>query len=110
MPLEGKQSLTTDLILNYIQHIGDAFTKLASTGNISFRIAKKNYQTYRMVSLNSDKMLLYLTHAAESDMAALIQRKDNPGLIDDAVKTFDTIYDEAGDVMVMVKQALSDNN
>jgi len=109
MPVEGKQSATTDLILNYIQHIGDAFTKLASTGNISFRIAKKNYQTYRMVSLNSDKMLLYLTHAAESDMAALIQRKDNPGLIDDAVKTFDTIYDEAGDVMVMVKQALSGN-
>jgi hypothetical protein len=62
-----------------------------------------------MVSLNSDKMLLYLTHAAESDMAALIQRKDNPGLIDDAVKTFDTIYDEAGDVMVMVKQSLSEN-
>ena len=109
MPVEGKQSLTTDLILNYIQHIGDAFTKLASTGNISFRIAKKNYQTYRMVSLNSDKMLLYLTHAAESDTAALIQRKDNPGLIDDAVKTFDRIYDEAGDVMDMVKQAISEN-
>jgi len=109
MPVEGKQSATTDLILNYIQHIGDAFNKLASTGNISFRIAKKNYQTYRMVSLNSDKMLLYLTHAAESDMAALIQRKDNPGLIDDAVKTFDTIFNEAIDVMVTVNQALSEN-
>ncbi len=109
MPVEGNQSLTTDLILNYIQHIGDAFTKLASTGNISFRIAKKNYQTYRMVSLNSDKMLLYLTHAAESDMAALIQRKDNPGLIDDAVKTFGTIFNESIDVMVSMKQALSEN-
>jgi len=109
MPVEGKQSATTDLILNYIQHIGDAFNKLASTGNISFRIAKKNYQTYRMVSLNSDKMLLYLTHAAESDMAALIQRKDNPGLIDDAVKTFDIIFNEAIDVMVTVNQALSEN-
>ncbi len=109
MPVEGKRSFTTDLILNYIQHIGDAFTKLASTGNISFRIAKKNYQTYRMVSLNSDKMLLYLTHAAESDMAALIQRKDNPGLIDDAVKTFDTIFNESIDVMVSMNQALSEN-
>ncbi len=109
MPVEGKQSFTTDLISNYVQHIGDVFTKLASTGNISFRIAKKYYQTYRMVSLNSDKMLLYLTHAAESDMAALIQRKDNPGLIDDAVKTFDTIYDEAADVMTTVNQSLSNN-
>lgn len=109
MPVEGKQSVTMNLIANYIQHVGDTFTKLASTGNILFRIAKKNYQTYRMVSLNSDKMLLYLTHAAESDMAALIQRKDNPGLIDDAIKTFDEIYDDALDVISVVNQSLSEN-
>ena len=101
MPAEGKISFTTELISNYIKHIADTYAKLASTGNISLRIAKKNYQTYRMVSLNSDKMLLYLTHAAESDMAALIQRKDNPGLIDDAVKTFHAIYDEAIDSKVL---------
>lgn len=95
MPAEGKLSFTKELISKYIKHIAGTFAKLASTGNISIRIAKENYRTYRMVSLNSDKMLLYLTHAAESDTAALIQRKDNPGLVDDAVKTFDTIYDEA---------------
>ncbi|MCK5390115.1 MAG: hypothetical protein KAJ36_06475, partial [Candidatus Thorarchaeota archaeon] len=109
MPIEGKQSRTTELILSYIQNVGEAFVNLASTGNISLRIAKENSQTYRMVSLNSDKMLLYLTHAVESDTAALIQRKDNPGLIDDAVKTFDTIFDEAIDIMDIVKQALSGN-
>ncbi len=97
MPAEGKQSFTKELIRSYIKNVGDAFTKLASTGNILLRIAKEDYKTYRMVSLNSDKMLLYLTHAAESDMAALIQRKDNSGLIDDAVMTFDRIYDEAID-------------
>ena len=109
MPVEGKQSFTTELILSYIQNVGEAFVNLASTGNISLRIAKENSKTYRMVSLNSEKMLLYLTHAAESDMAALIQRKDNSGLIDDAVRTFDTIFDEAIDVMEIVKQALSGN-
>jgi len=109
MPVEGKQSLTTELILSYIKNVGDAFVNLASTGNISLRVAKENYKTYRMVSLNSDKMLLYLTHAAESDMAALIQRKDNPGLIDDAVKTFDTIFNEALDSMDIVKQTLVEN-
>ena len=97
MPAGGKIEFTTELIANYIKEVADAFTRFASTGNIALRIAKKNYQTYRMVSLNSDKMLLYLTHAAESDVAALIQRKDNPGLIDDAVKTFDTIFEEAID-------------
>ena len=109
MPVEGKQSFTTELILSYIQNVGEAFVNLASTGNISLRIAKENSKTYRMVSLNSEKMLLYLTHAAESDMAALIQRKDNSGLIDDAIRTFDTIFDEAIDVMEIVKQALSGN-
>jgi DNA-binding PadR family transcriptional regulator len=95
MPAEGKITFTKELIDRYVSTIADTFTKLFSTGNISFRIAKKNYKTYRMVSLNSDKMLLYLTHAAESDMAALVQYKDNPGLIDDAIKTFDTIFEEA---------------
>jgi hypothetical protein len=97
MPVEGNIAFTKELISNYVKHIADTFAKFSATGNISFKIATKNYQTYRMVSLNSDKMLLYLTHAAESDVAALIQRKDNPGLIDDAVKTFDKINDEAVD-------------
>ncbi|MHA1136789.1 MAG: hypothetical protein ACTSSE_09895 [Candidatus Thorarchaeota archaeon] len=97
MPAEGKLEFTTKLIANYVKDIADTFARLAATGNIGLKIAKKNYQTYRMVSLNSEKMLLYLTHVAESDMAALIQRKDNPGLIDDAVKTFDTIYEEGID-------------
>lgn len=109
MPVEGKQSITTELISNYIQNVGDAFVRLSSTGNILLKVAKENYKTYRMVSLNSDKMLLYLTHAVESDKAALIQRKDNPGLIDDAVKTFDTIFNEAIDIMDIVKQTLTAN-
>ena len=109
MPVEGKQSRTIELILNYIQNVGNTFVKLASTGNILLRIAKEEMKTYRMVSLNSDKMLLYLTHAPESDMAALIQREDNPGLIDDALKTFDKIYDEGIDIMNIVKKGLSGN-
>ncbi|TFG98385.1 hypothetical protein E4H12_06240 [Candidatus Thorarchaeota archaeon] len=100
MPARGKESVTKELISSYIENVRDSFVRLASTGNISLRIAKENYKTYRMVSLNSDKMLLYLTHAADSDMAALIIRKDNPGLIDDAVTTFDRIYDAANDVWI----------
>ena len=100
MPVEGQQAFTKKLIASYIHNIRDSFVRLASTGNISIRIAKEAYKTYRMVSLNSDKMLLYLTHAASSDMAALIQRKDNPGLIDDAVETFDRINEEATDTTV----------
>lgn len=100
MPTKGKESITHELISKYIKNVRDSFVRLAATGNISLRIAKENYKTYRMVSLNSEKMLLYLTHAADSDMAALILRKDNPGLIDDAVTTFDRIYDTANDAWI----------
>jgi hypothetical protein len=51
-------------------------------------------------------MLLYLTHAKESDMAALVHRKDNPGLIDDAIRTFDELWETGIDVLDVVKQML----
>jgi len=55
-----------------------------------------------MVALNTDVMLLYLTHSPESDMAALVRREDNPGLVDDALSTFDKIWEEGVDIMEMV--------
>ena len=42
-------------------------------------------------------MLLYLTHGSESNLAALIHRKDNPGLVDDAIRTFDGLFEEGID-------------
>jgi len=104
---DSEQSVATELVVNYIQNIGETFTKYATTGNILMRIAKENIKTYRMVSLNREKMLLYLTHAAKSDMAALIYRKDNPGLIDDAVDTFDRIFEEGIDVVDLIRKMLA---
>ena len=100
-------SKTAMLFAQFMQNVGSEFMSLASSGNILIKVAKKKVKTYRMVSLNREKMLLYLTHAADSDMAALIHRKDNPGLIDDAVDTFDRILEEGIDVIDLVKQALS---
>ena len=101
------QEFTTELIVRYLRNMGDTFGNLAATGNISLRIAKEYSTTYRMVSLNNEKMLLYLTHSAESDIAALIHRRDNPGLIDDAVKTFDNLFDEGINVVEVVEKMLS---
>ncbi|TFG34067.1 hypothetical protein EU527_05135 [Candidatus Thorarchaeota archaeon] len=101
------QEFTTDLIIKYLKNIGDSFRALAATGNISLKIAKDFTPTYRMVSLNNEKMLLYLTHSAESDVAALIHRQDNPGLIDDAVNTFDTLFKEGMSVIEIVEQMIT---
>ena len=100
------QEFTTELIVRYLRNMGEMFGALAATGNISMRIAKEYSTTYRMVSLNNEKMLLYLTHSSESDIAALIHRKDNPGLIDDAVKTFDNLFDEGINVVEVVEKML----
>ena len=104
---QGEVSFSTELIANFMENIGEAFMSLSSTGNITIRLAKENIKTYRMVCLNREKMLLYLTHAAESDMAALVHRKDNPGLIDDAVDTFDKIHAEGIDIIDMIKQLIA---
>jgi DNA-binding PadR family transcriptional regulator len=95
-------SFTAKLMAKFMDNISDMFARFASSGNIVLKIAKENLKTYRMVSLNREKMLLYLTHAADSDIAALIHRKDNPGLIDDAVDTFDKLSAEGIDIIELI--------
>jgi Fe2+ or Zn2+ uptake regulation protein len=108
VPSEGTSS-PTGLFKEFLKNVGSAFTNLAGSGNISLKVAKKHVKTYRMVSLNREKMLLYLTHTPESDMAVLVHRKDNPGLIDDAVDTFDRIARISINVVEIVRQMLSED-
>jgi len=102
----GKDNLDLNLMASHLSPMIDVFEQAAKTGNIQIRISRQPINTYRIVSLNEDKMLLYLTHAKESDVAALIHRKDNPGLIDDALKTFDELWGTSIDVLELVKQML----
>ena len=84
--------------------MAEAFEKAAQTGNISLKFTREPVNTYRIVCLNEDKMLLYLTHAKESDVAAMVHRKDNPGLLDDVLRTFDELWEDSIDVLDIVKQ------
>jgi hypothetical protein len=54
-------------------------------------------------------MLLYFTHGRESDVAALIQREDNPGLIDDAIATFNNLWETGNSVLDIINQKLADS-
>jgi hypothetical protein len=97
------ENATRDLttIAKYIGNLKDLIRKAITSGNLGVRSPRAPLKTYRMVSLNADVMLLYLTHSPASDMAALVRREDNPGLLDDALNTFDKIWDEGIDVMEM---------
>ncbi len=102
----GQDTLDLDLMARHLGPMIEVFEQVIKTGNIELRFTREPIDTYRIVSLNEDKMLLYLTHAKESDMAALIHRKDNPGLVDDALRTFDELWETGIDVLELVKQML----
>ncbi|MHA2221604.1 MAG: hypothetical protein ACXAAO_06055 [Candidatus Thorarchaeota archaeon] len=102
----GEDKLDLNLMTGHLATMAEPFEQAAKTGNIQLRLTRKPINTYRIVSLNEDKMLLYLTHAKESDMAALVHREDNPGLIDDAISTFNELWETGIDVLDLVKQML----
>jgi Fe2+ or Zn2+ uptake regulation protein len=90
------------VISRYIGGLGKLLQEVMKTGNLEVRSAKAPLRTYRIVALNTDVMLLYLTHSPASDMAALVRREDNPALVDDALNTFDRIWEEGGNIMEAV--------
>jgi Fe2+ or Zn2+ uptake regulation protein len=101
------EEMSTELIAGHLEALSRPFIEAVSTGNVGVKLAREPVQTYRMVSLNSDKMLLYLTHAKESDVAVLIHRDNNAGLIDDAISTFDRLWENGLDVVEIVTKMIS---
>lgn len=105
----GQENLDLNLMASHLTPMVEVFEQATKTGNIQLRFTREPINTYRIVALNEDKMLLYLTHAKESDMAALVHRKDNPGLIDDALRTFVELWETGIDVLESIKQMLQKN-
>lgn len=102
----GNAELDLNLMTSHLTPMIDAFEQATKSGNIQLKLSREPMNTYRIVSLNEDKMLLYLTHAKESDMAALVHREDNPGLINDAIRTFDELWETGIDVLELVNKML----
>lgn len=96
------------LIATYLGDLKQILMEAILSGNLKMRTSKGPFKTYRMVSLNNNLMLLYLTHSPASDMAALVRREDNPGLLDDALNTFDRLFDEGIDIVEMMMGLLKE--
>ncbi|MFW9963601.1 MAG: hypothetical protein ACFFCX_08560 [Candidatus Sifarchaeia archaeon] len=104
-----QENLDVNLMAGHLTPMVEVFEQVAKTGNIQLKLTRELIKTYRIVCLNEDKMLLYLTHAKESDIAALIHQEDSPGLIYDAIKTFDELWESSIDVLDIVKQIMRKN-
>jgi hypothetical protein len=98
-----------DLIVKFTMTLKDVVQSTVTTGNMQMRLGTTQVKTYRMVTLNDEKMLLYFTHGRESDVAALIQREDNPGLIDDAIATFNNLWETGNSVLDIINKRLADS-
>jgi Fe2+ or Zn2+ uptake regulation protein len=101
-----QSNMSTELIAGFLKTISGPFIEAVNTGNVKIKLAREPVQTYRMISLNNEKMLLYLTHAKDSDVAVLIHRGNNAGLIDDAVSTFNRLWENSVDIVDIVTKMI----
>ncbi len=76
-------------------------------GRLQLRATPQPTSTYRMLCLNEEKMILFMSKAPYPDSAALIYRDDNPTMVDDAVATFERLWESAIDISAILKQAIA---
>jgi hypothetical protein len=79
-------------------------------GRLQLRATPQPTSTYRMLCLNKEKMILFMSKAPYPDSAALIHRDDNATMVDDAVATFDKLWESAIDISAILKQAITSGN
>ncbi|MHA1934172.1 MAG: hypothetical protein ACW97A_02725 [Candidatus Thorarchaeota archaeon] len=99
-PEEGQAVLA-----GFLKGVGGLLANAIASGNLEVRARPTKDLTYRMISRNYDKMLLFLTNAPAPDTGALLYREARNPLIDDAIKTFDTLWEESQDIIQMLSQS-----
>ncbi|MFQ5833075.1 MAG: hypothetical protein ACE5H4_10260 [Candidatus Thorarchaeota archaeon] len=95
------------LLTRFISNLSETFHEAIRTERLELRALPPGTRSYRMLSLNDEIMMLYLTDVAAADTAALVYKKDNPKLIEDAIKTFERLWEQAHDISAVLTQKMS---
>jgi hypothetical protein len=98
-----KPSKTSSPMLRLIQATGKKFLQGAIRGTMQVRSFSKDLLPYRMVSLNNEKMILFLTDNPAAETAAVVLREDNPVLVEDAIRSFEEMWNTAEDTIDLFK-------
>ncbi|MHA2205439.1 MAG: hypothetical protein ACXABC_06235 [Candidatus Thorarchaeota archaeon] len=93
------------MLAGFLKGVGGPLANAIASGNLQVRARPKKDLTYRMISRNNGKMILFLTNAPTPDTGALLYREAGNPLIDDAITTFDTLWDESQDITRMLLQS-----
>jgi DNA-binding PadR family transcriptional regulator len=92
------QGVGSEPLTEYLLKEKKSLIKLIIDGKMKVRIAGKATPSYRMLSLNREKMLLFLADSPRPDSVALITYEANPKLLDDAIDAFDRAWEQAEDI------------
>lgn len=88
----------------YIANIPGLVMDALRSGNLKMRVQSTKDPTYRMISLNNERMILFLSSFAHPDTAAVINREVSASNIDDAIRTFDKLFSDGIDFSSIFKR------
>ena len=94
-------------LASFLSKTSDLVVQGILDGRLQLRATQQPTSTYRMLCLNEEKMILFMNKAPYPDSAALIHRDDNATMVDDAVATFDRLWESAIDISAILKQAIT---
>jgi len=84
--------------IDFFLSMGELIRDSINAGYLELKVIPFEKSTYQFVSLNSEKMLLFLTGTKQPDTVALFTRKNRPMLLDDAISSFDRLWAQATDL------------
>ena len=91
-------------VTDYVANITDLVMDALRSGNVEIRIQTSKDPTYRMISLNNERVILFLTSLAHPGTAAVMNRQASASNIDDAIRTFDKLFSDGLDFSSIFKR------
>lgn len=87
----------TEALKRFLLKSSELLIKALESKTLQVKLVNDGKFGYRMISLNSEKMILYLSHSVECGDAAIFHINDNPKIIADANRTFDRFWENSTD-------------
>ena len=93
---ESIQSASTSKgVQEFIEKNTGKLVEVLQTGQLEFRKYPDTAFSFRIVTVNNDKMFMFLADNPNPDTVAIIYREGNPLLLDQAIDEFDQAWEKA---------------
>ncbi len=86
-------------IRSLISH-NEQLRDVVACGRVQIRVYPHSASTYRMICVGNERMMLYLSTVYPTERVLMVEREDCGYMIDDAIRTFDRLWQASIDVRV----------